>query len=436
MSPVAPASDASIHPPVTRTQVTAAVIGNALEFYDFTTYTVFAVAIVGAFFPNHKGFVGLMFSLMTFGVGFVTRPIGAIVLGRFGDRAGRKPALLLSFTLMGVAIVGLALTPGYAKIGVWAPILAVGFRLVQGFALGGELGPAMAFLIEAAAPQKRGLIGSWQSASQSVASLVGGLVAMGLALILAPALDQAFGWRIAFLIGALVLPFGLVIRRSLPETLHRDEAPESFHPADTRLVSHTRILIIGLAMIMAYTTITYVRLFMTTYAINTLHMSASDSYGGTVSNGLAGIVFTVLGGALSDRFGRKPVMIWPMIGFLLTTYPAFLLMVAHHDAATLWGGIFVISAFSSLSAGAALVALTESLRKEVRSVAMGTVYAVAVAAFGGVTQPLVLWLIHVTGQPMAPAVYMMATTVVGLIAMALIRETAPARNPAIASAAV
>ena len=344
--------------------------------------------------------------------------------------------MLLSFALMGVAIVGLALTPSYARIGVWAPIVAVGFRLVQGFALGGELGPAMAFLIEAAPPEKRGLIGAWQSASQSAASLVGGLVAMVLALILAPALEQVVGWRVAFLIGALVLPFGLVIRRSLPETLHRNEAPEAFQPADARLVSHSRILVIGLAMIMAFTTITYVRLFMTTYAIHTLHMSASDSYGASVSNGLAGIVFTVLGGALSDRFGRKPVMIWPMIAFLLTTYPAFLLMVAHHDAATLWGGIFVISAFSSLSTGAALVALTESLRKEVRSVAMGTVYAVAVAAFGGVTQPLVLWLIQVTGQPMAPAVYMMATTVVGLIAMALMSETAPAHVRASASAAV
>ena len=170
--------------PITRGQITAAVMGNALEFYDFTTYALFAVQIGHTFFPNKSPFENLMLSLMTFGVGFVGRPLGAILLGRYGDRAGRRPAMLLSFGLMGFGLLGLVLTPSYAMIGVAAPVLLVVFRLIQGFALGGEVGPTTAFLIEAAPLHQRGLIGSWQSASQAVASLVGATVALGMTSVL------------------------------------------------------------------------------------------------------------------------------------------------------------------------------------------------------------------------------------------------------------
>jgi len=418
--------------PLSRRQVTAAVIGNALEFYDFTTYTVFAVDIGEAFFPGHTPFIRLMLSLMTFGVGFVTRPVGALVIGAFADRVGRRPAMLLSFALMGVAIMGLASTPGYVRIGLAAPILAVVFRMIQGFALGGELGPVMAFLIEASPPRHRGFVGSWQSASQSVASLVGGAVGLTLAAALSPHLLHAYGWRAAFWLGALVLPFGLVIRRALPETLHHSETPSSVHPDRATILAHAPVLILGVGVIMCFTTSTYVRLYMTTYAATTLHIAAGAAYGASVVNGAAGIVFTLLGGWLSDRIGRKPAMIAPLAAYLAAIYPAFWLIVRNHDPATLWIATGVISALSSMSTGAALIWLSEALRKEIRSAATGGVYAITVAVFGGVTQPLIAWLIQATHQPLAPAFYLMAATLVGLSAMIAMTETAPGRLAAAA----
>ena len=403
-------------------------MGNALEFYDFTTYTIFAVDIGKAFFPVHSSFWSLFLSLATFGVGFITRPVGAVVVGMIADRRGRKPAMLLSFALMGAAILGLALTPSYAQIGLAAPLIVVAFRFIQGFALGGEVGPATAFLIEAAPLNKRGLLGSWQSASQSVSSLIGGAVGAIMAATLAPHLLETYGWRAAFLIGAAVLPFGLIIRRSLPETLHRPDAAEA-DSNEGGLLAHVPILAFGLASILCFTTSTYVRLYMTTYATTTLHMQAAAAYGASVVNGAAGVVFTVLGGWLSDKYGRKPLMIIPLVAYLIVIYPAFWLMVRNHDAITLWTATGLISALGSMSTGAALIVLAEGLRKGLRSTGMGTVYAVAVALFGGVTQPLIAWVIHVTGNAMAPAFYLMITTVVGIAAMVLVRETAPHLAP-------
>src|SRR5262245_27300375 len=305
----ASAAAASVNnPTVTRRQVTAAVIGNALEFYDFTTYALFAVQIGRTFFPAETSpFERLMLSLATFAVGFVARPIGAIVLGAFGDRAGRRPAMVLSFMLMGIGILGLVLTPSYAMIGPAAPLLLVIFRLIQGFALGGEVGPTTAFLIEAAPVERRGFIGSWQSASQAIASFAGATIGLVLSQVLTPEQLELYGWRIAFGLGAVVLPFGIIVRRQLPETLHRHEAKLSIHPTARGAFSHARPILLGLGMIMSFTTSTYVLLYMTTYASQTLHMTQADSFGASVSNGITGVVFALLGGVLSDRYGRKPV---------------------------------------------------------------------------------------------------------------------------------
>jgi MFS family permease len=415
---------------ITPRQVTAAVIGNALEFYDFTVYTVFAVDIGQAFFPAHDKFVGLLLSLLTFAIGFLTRPLGAVVIGAIADRAGRRPAMLLTFALMGAAIVGLASTPSYAQIGVAAPILAVLCRLVQGFALGGEVGPTMAFLVEAAAPRQRGLVGSWQSASQSVSSLVGGFVGVVLAATLSHSDLAAYGWRAAFWIGALVLPFGLLIRRTLPETLHHPETHTAIHPDRPHLIAHARLLILGVMVILFLTTSTYVRLFMTTYAITSLHISSGAAYGASLVNGFVGIVFTLLGGYLSDRYGRRVVMMIPLLLFLAVTYPAFWLLVLRHDGPTLWAVTGLIGALNSLSAGAALIWLTEGLRKEVRSLGLGATYAISVTVFGGSTQPMLAWLTHLTGDPLTPAYYLMGAALVGLAAVFMLRETAPAMVPA------
>ena len=214
------ARDEAVTPPqyIPVGKVFAVGIGNALEFYDFLTYSYFAIQIGHCFFPNSQTTHGLLFSLATFGVGFITRPLGGIIIGRFGDRAGRKPAMVLSFTLMGVGITGLALTPSYDTIGVAAPALLLLFRLLQGFALGGQVGPSTAYLIEAAPPHRRGLYVAVQFMTQDLAVVAAGLVGFGLSSFLSVAALDQWGWRLAFLIGAAVIPFGLYLRHSLPET--------------------------------------------------------------------------------------------------------------------------------------------------------------------------------------------------------------------------
>ncbi|HEX4179376.1 MAG TPA: MFS transporter [Caulobacteraceae bacterium] len=405
--------------------VAAAVVGNALEFYDFTTYAYFAVQIGHAFFPGRSAFESLMLSLATFGAGFFSRPVGAVVIGAIADRTGRKPAMLLSFTLMGLAILGLALTPTYAQIGLWAPLLALGFRLLQGFALGGEVGPTTAFLVEAAPPGRRGFYGGWQGASQGVATLFGGLVGLAVSSALGPHALNAWGWRIAFLIGAAILPFGLIIRRGLPETLHHPEHTVAGVPEGSGIGGHRRIIVLGLALVGSFTTATYVFQYMTTYAGTTLHMGPGAAFGVTVVSGSVGLVFTLWGGALSDRFGRRRLVLIPRTVFLLATWPAFYLMWRYRGAAVLFGAMALMGALSAMSSGPGLILLTESLRKEIRGLVLATVYAVALAVFGGTTQLIITALIHLTGDPLAPAWYMMAATVVGIIAASLMQETAP-----------
>ena len=418
-------ADADELTPITRRHIAAAVMGNALEFYDFTTYALFAVQIGHVFFPTGTPFQTLMLSLATFSVGFVARPIGAIVLGAYGDRVGRRPAMVLSFVLMGLGVLGLVLTPSYAAIGAAAPVLLVAFRLLQGFALGGEVGPTTAFLIEAAPLHKRAQIGAWQSASQAVASLFGASIGLAMTQLMTPHDLETYGWRIAFGLGAIVLPFGLILRRTMPETLHRRETPASYHPTARGALSHARPILLGLAMIMSFTTSTYVLLYMTTYASQTLHMSPGASFGASVANGVSGIIFALLGGYLADHYGRKPVMITARVLLLLATYPAFLLIVHNLDAVTLISATGLLAALSSTSVGVALVALTESLRKDVRSSGLAIVYAIGVTVFGGVAQPFITWVIKETGDPMAPAWYLMAAAAVGIVAMSLLKETKP-----------
>lgn len=416
-------AQAGAAPAITRRHVAAAVVGNWLEFYDFTIYAYFALQIGDAFFPAGSDFARLMASLITYGVGFICRPIGAVVIGRFADRAGRKPAMLLSFAMMGVALVGLVLVPPYRQIGMAAPVLVVICRLVQGFALGGEVGPTTAFLIEAAPPGRRGLYGAWQSASQSLSSLSGGFVGLILAHLLSGPQLADFGWRIAFLIGALVLPFGFILRGSLPETIEHHEVALDVHPERADLVSHWRIILLGLGLITGATISTYVFIFMTTYAQTMLHMGVKIAFWVTVVNGFCGLFASLLGGYMSDHLGRRPLLIWPRLAFLLATLPVFIIVTHSASVAlllTLMGGLNVLS---NLAGVPALVALTESLRKEIRGVGTATVYATAVAVFGGTTQPIVAWLGHVTHNPLAIAWYLMGATVIALVASVLMAET-------------
>ena len=422
-----PASLEMPSPALGRRAILAVTIGNMLEFYDFITYSFFAIQIGHTFFPSHSQYASLMLSLATFGAGFVTRPIGGLVLGFYSDRIGRRPVMVLSFAMMGIAILVLALTPSYDAIGVAAPVIAIVARMVQGFSLGGELGPTTAYLMEAAEPDRRGLAVSWQPASQQIAATAGALVGLVLSSAMSSAALDSYGWRIAFLLGAACLPFGLWLRRSLPETLH----PHAAEPAAARAATptlaavraHTRLLVLGLLILASGTIITYVTQYMTTYAQDTLRVAPDLAFATTVVGNGLGIVGALCGGWLADRAGRWPVMVWPQLAALLLTYPIFLWIVETRSALALLGGLGVLALVGTIPYSAAFVALTEGLPRHIRGGALATIYAVAIASFGGTAQLVVAWLIHVTGNALAPAWYLLLATAVGLVAMAMMRKS-------------
>jgi MHS family citrate/tricarballylate:H+ symporter-like MFS transporter len=408
--------------------VIAVFIGNGLEFYDFLTFSYFAIYIGRTFFPSHDPAAGLLASLATFGIGFATRPVGAIIIGGMGDRVGRKPAMLLSFSLMGLAIVGLALTPSFARIGIAAPILVVLFRLLQGFALGGEVGPTTAFMAESAPPERRGLYLCMQYATQDVAILFAGIVGVILAKVLNDQQLQEWGWRAAMLLGAAIIPFGLYLRRDLPETLERPSATGAEQPRLRQEVrTHSVIIVLGLLMLAGTTIGSYSLGYMTTYALDTLHLSAAIAFGATIINGAFSIVSEVWSGWLADKYGRKPVMLIPGALLLLSIFPCFWIIDHFHNAWGLYGAETVMVFLAGVSTVPAIVTLTESLPPSIRSGVVATVYAFAISIFGGSTQFIIRWLIGYTGNPLAPAYYWTAAMLLALSAMALAPETAPAK---------
>ena len=415
------------HPPLERRAVAAVILGNALEFYDFTTYAFFATSIGETFFPSKDPIASLLSSLAIFGIGFATRPIGGIVIGAFADRAGRKPAMILTIAMMAAGMLMLAATPSYASIGVWAQVIVISGRLIQGFALGGEVGPSTAYLLEAAPPAHRGFIASWQIASQGIASLFAGTVGFVLAKTLSDHSMQEWGWRIPFLLGVAIVPVGLVIRNHLPETA--GEGSDAAAAASTldvlrRLLrDHGRMLLLNFLVIMAATVSNFVGTNMPTYAKATLGLSLAASTGTTIALGAASVVFPLAGGWLADRVGRRPVMIAPRVAIVVLAVPAFAFLVHDPRAGNVYAVTFLLSALSSLNAAAVIVGIPESLPRAVRSAGLSIVYAFSVTIFGGTTNYVINKLIAVTGDKLAPAYYLVVLSVVGAVAAFLMPET-------------
>jgi MFS family permease len=424
-------SDHPLTPKQRRQAILAATLGNGLEFYDFITFAFFAIQIGHTFFPSESAFLSLMGSLATFFAGFLTRPLGALVLGGYADRVGRKPAMMISMTMMGAGIVLLVITPGYATIGYAAPVIAVVARMIQGFALGGEVGSATIYMMEGSHPSRRGWTMSWQGASQSIAATVGSLVGLILAAVMSEAELSAYGWRIALALGVTIVPVALWVRKSLPETIHH---------ADTAVIandgfrSYARPVICGLLIIGCGTIGQYIFQYMATYGQNTLHLSATLSLAGEFANNGISVVAILIGGAISDRKGRKHVMLGPQLLFCALVVPCFLWLTTERDAVSFIGANLILSFVSGYMYGAVYAAISESIPKAVRARAFALVYALPVAILGGSTQLVVTWILEVTGSPMSIAWYLTGVSLIGFAAMYALKESAPVKLGLVAPA--
>jgi MFS family permease len=401
--------------------VIAVVIGNWLEFYDFLVFTFFAVMIGDAFFPSESSIGRLLGALATFGVGFVTRPLGAAVIGAYADRVGRRAALTLTLMLMSIGSGLVGLTPSFARIGLAAPIILVIARLIQGFSCGGEVGPATTYLLESATPEKRAAITAWQGYSQQLALITGSLVGVILAASLTREQLYAWGWRVPFVLGIFIAPVALYIRRQLPETVDATATSRSAATVLATLVRHhSRAVLLGVLIICGGTISTYVSNYMTTYAITTLHLSATIGTTLALTGGLASIAGLALG-VWADRFGRKRMLVASRVLFVMIVYPAYVILTSPQASTTVILAVnMLLNVAYGTTIGPIYAFLPEAFPKSVRASGLAVLYALGTTIFGGTTQVVVAWLIEWTRNPMIPAWYQMTATAAAIVGVVLL----------------
>jgi MFS transporter, MHS family, proline/betaine transporter len=409
-------------------QIAAAVIGNALEWYDFIVFGFFAIIISRLFFPADSQYASLLLTTATFGVGFFMRPVGGILLGIYADRHGRKAALLAVIASMTVAIVLIAFAPTYAAIGIGAPLIIVLARLLQGFSAGGEFASATAFLIESAPDGRRGFYGSWQMVGQGLAVLIGALLGTVLTHTLAPEALDSWGWRIPFLFGLIIGPVGLYIRHNLAETdafLQSEQRSAIRGAASRALAAHAREILVCFGIVVSGTISFYVILiYIPTFARTQLHLPLDQAFLAQAIGLACEVALIPICGALSDRVGRKPVMIASLLLSLLVTYPLFVWVSSSPSFSSLLIMQVVLCSLFGVGNGPVSTALGEQFPTRVRSTALAIGYNIAVMLFGGFAQFFVTWLIHATGTPIAPAFYLIFGALVGLLAALFLVERA------------
>ncbi|WP_341313626.1 MFS transporter [Paraburkholderia sp. IMGN_8] len=403
--------------------VAAAVIGNALEWYDFTVFGFMTVVIAQLFFPAGNDYSSLLLTTATFGVAFFMRPVGGIVLGLYADRAGRKAALLLVIALMTLGILLLAIAPPYSAIGIGAPLMIVLGRLLQGFSAGGEFGSSTALLIEAAPFSKRGFYGSWQMASQAAALLLGAVVGALITHGLSPEALKSWGWRVPFILGLIIGPIGFYIRRHLADSeafLHAQKTARRATLGEV-LSSHSREILCGLGAVIALTVTIYVLIsYLPTFAVKQLKLPYAQSFYAVIVGNLLLTVLSPLTGAWSDRIGRKGLSLWSLVLTLVIIYPLFTWLAAEPTVSKL---ILVQALLSITLSGyygpfGALIA--ELFPANVRSIGLSLAYNFAVMLFGGFGPFVVTWLINTTGSPLAPTYYVMGGLALSIVAVACI----------------
>jgi MHS family citrate/tricarballylate:H+ symporter-like MFS transporter len=392
--------------------------GNFLEMYDFFLFGIYANNIAKVFFPNESEFVSLMAAFMSFAAGFLMRPIGAIVLGSYIDRIGRRKGLILTLGIMALGTVLIAFVPGYAAIGIAAPLLVLTGRLFQGFSAGVELGGVSVYLAEMATPGRKGFYVSWQSASQQAAVVVAALLGFFLNKTLGPAHVSEWGWRIPFWIGCMIVPFLFLLRRSLQETeeFQRRQHRPSGREILRTLVGNWPVVLGGVAMVVMTTVSFYlITVYTPSFGKNVLKLSTSDSLLVTVAVGLSNFCWLPLSGALSDRIGRRPILITVCIVALVTVYPALAWLVREPTFVKMLVVELWLSALYGSYNGAMVVALTEVVPAAVRTAGFSLAYSLA-TTLGGSSLAISTWLIQVTGDKAAPGYWMSFAAACGLVA--------------------
>jgi MFS transporter, MHS family, proline/betaine transporter len=419
MTSTAPRSAATTNPVRV---IVAASIGNALEWYDVIVYGFFAATISKLFFPSADETVSLLLALGTFAVAYVVRPIGAVVLGAYADRVGRKAALMLSIRLMMLGTLLIAIMPPFAQIGVIAPILILLARLIQGFSAGGEFGSATAFLVEHA-PDKRGFMASWQFASQGFSTLLASAFGTVLAATLTVEQLESWGWRIPFLFGLLIGPVGYYIRRYVDEAGEFVEAAgtERAPVQDTFRTQKGRMLV-AIGALAVSTAISYLITYMPTFAMKELGLPASTGFAATLVSGIVLTVMTPIVGHLSDRFGRVRIMLLFAALILGLMYVSFAFLVAYPTFAVILVVMFVIGALKAGYFAPLPAMMAELFPVTNRATGMSVSYNVGVMTFGGTTPLVIVWLVDATGDKLAVTYYLMALAALSLACVVIARR--------------
>jgi MHS family proline/betaine transporter-like MFS transporter len=402
--------------------VVAVSIGNALEWYDISSYGYFAVYVSRAFFPNSDPTISLLLTFGTFGLAFLIRPIGGVVLGAYADRHGRKASLMVSIVLMTAGTLAIAIMPSYETIGLVAPIAVLAARLVQGFSAGGEFGSSTAFLVEHA-PGRRGFIASWQFASQGLGQVLSSLFGIGLTSWMTAADLNSWGWRIPFLFGILVGPVGIYIRNHLedatapPAAKHESVVGKVFTEQKLRVV-------LAIGALAVSTAVNYLIVYMPTYVVKTLNLAPTVGFAATLAAAVAVTILTPVAGTVSDRVGRTTHMIAVGLLLLVSVFPAFLLLTRTPVAAVIVLAVLYLATLKALYFGPLAALMSELFPPATRATGLGLSYNIGVTVFGGMGPAFMTWLggFALIGN-LAPGYYLTVVCALSLSALVTIRWT-------------
>lgn len=399
--------------------IAATTLGTALEYYDFTIYSFFAIQIGKLFFPSASPVNQFLLSIGVFGVGFVVRPLGGIVIGAYADRVGRKKAMVLTIMLMALSCALIAGAPTYAVAGMAAPLIVLAARLLQGFAAGGEFGPGTTLLVEYATDKTRAYFASWNFAATALGLAIGACMATIVNLSLPKEVIDAWGWRIPFLLGIVAAPVGMLIRRRLEETLNAAPSHTPLRRGGAfraALTTHLNLTILGtFAELGGSVSIYITAFFLPNHAVRTLHLSSTASVASGVVSALVLFAVAPVAGKLADRFTRKRLLVISRVILLLSVYPAFAWLSAQPSMWLLCAVSAYLSVFVAAQIVPVLVMIPELFPREVRATGIALTYVVSASFFGGFSPLIASWIVARTGNPLAPAWYVAAACAVSLI---------------------